>query len=48
MHVLIGYGSITVGFAGAVLGAITNLYAIITKNSRAMRSGIDQRDRTGP
>lgn len=38
MHVLLGYGSITVGFAAAVLGAITNGYALATKNQRAMRS----------
>ena len=38
MHVLIGYGSITVGFAAALLGAFTNLYALVTKNQRAMRS----------
>lgn len=36
MHVLIGYGSITVGFAAAVLGTLTAAYGLITKNRRAM------------
>ena len=40
MHVLIGYGSITVGFAAALLGAFTNVYALATKNQRAMRNVI--------
>ncbi len=38
MHVLIGYGSITVGFAAAVLGLLTNGYALATKNQRAAKS----------
>ena len=38
MHVLLGYGSITVGFAAAVLGAITNGYALATKKQRPMKS----------
>ena len=38
MHVLIGYASVTVGFAAAVLGLITNGYALATKKERAMKS----------
>ena len=38
MHVLIGYGSITVGFAAAVLGTLTAGYGTVTKNRRAMQA----------
>ncbi len=38
MHVLIGYGSITVGFAAALLGTGSAAYALATKDRSMMRT----------
>ena len=38
MHVLIGYGSVSLGFAGAILGAITIAISLIRKQPEMMRA----------
>ena len=38
MHVLIGYGAVSLGFAGAVLGAATTVFALVKKRPELMRA----------
>ncbi len=38
MHVLIGYGAVSLGFAGALLGAGTSVYSLITKRPELMKA----------
>ena len=38
MHVIIGYGAVSLGFAGALLGVVTSAYSLITKRPELMRA----------